>query len=77
MCHGAAVIHLLAAQWDTHESPDPFELLGRMAPFYLIMLMIFIGAVVWGRKYRKTREREQQEFQKLYPPQKRRWSEDD
>jgi hypothetical protein len=69
MCHGAAVIHLLAAEWGPQSDLDPFELLGRMAPFHLIMLIIFIAAVVWGRKHRKTREREQQQFQKLYPPQ--------
>jgi len=60
MCHGAAVIHLLAAEW----RPDsgPFELLGPMGLVLMVSVIFFTVVIVLGRNHRKTLERRRQEY---------------
>ncbi len=56
------MIHLLAAQWDPHESTDPFELLGPIGLVLVVSLVFFTVVIVLGYNHRKTLERRRQEY---------------
>jgi hypothetical protein len=77
MCHGAVVIHLLAAEWGPQYGSDPFELLGPIGPIGLVLVLALISftvVIMLGRNHRKTLERRRQEhlaLQRLYQQQQK------